>query len=125
MQEFINLRKAINCARRCRATIEQVYVILGLIEIDAIDTPFFFGIKGNDLIIHLLSLLNIKEREFFDKYIDEYTIDDFLGFLSTAKQLKFKVEDLKSAIALIKEKGEELYEFRNFVREDAVSPDGE
>ncbi len=107
----MTVREIVVVARRNRATLEHIYLVLALIEVGAYQTPIFDGVEGEDLIVALLTLIRIRQPEFYEKYLDNYTRDDFVGFLSTCPELSFKIEDLKRILGGIKTKGEEHYEF--------------
>lgn len=120
----MDVRQIVIAARRNGAILSQVYLILALIEVNAHETPFFAGMTGDDLIVALLTLVKIKQEEFWQKYIltDEYDKEDFAGFLSSCPELKFDGSKLKSVIENINREGEEHYEFTRIDGMDQKSP---
>lgn len=116
----MNVHNIVIAARRNGANLSQVYLILALIEIGAHNTPFFAGMKEEDLIVSLLTMIRIKQEEFWKKYIltDEYDKEDFAGFLSQSAELKFDIDEFKKLMVNINREGEEHYEFKRIDRLD-------
>lgn len=115
----MDLIKTINCARRCRATLDRTYLILALIEVGAADTPFFAGLEGDELVISLMTLITIKEKDFVQRCLEDYDRNDFLGFLLSSGELKADPVELFNKIEAIKRQGESQYEFKKF---DGLDP---
>jgi len=97
--------------------LEQTYLILALVETGAIDTPFFKGLDGKELILSLAMLIREHHKNFYaDYHMAYWTASNFFKYLAECKELKIDIEKLKTVYDNINEKGEEHYEFTVFER---------
>lgn len=116
----MDLKKTVDFLRNLKAWPDQIYLILALIEIDAITTPIFSGIKEDEVIRQLYHLLNSLEAQYnIDenyKYRSSRAITDFFQYLSWSKEFSFDLDKLRMVYSEIKKKGESQYEFTKINR---------
>lgn len=108
----MDLHRTINAARRFNATIDEIYLLLALIEGDAIDTVYFKGAENEDLVDLLLDYIKEKEASF----TQEHSVVEFVDYLSQQKELNFSPKALLKIIVELLIQGEDKYEFKKFNR---------
>lgn len=77
----MNLLQIVNYLRKINASLGDIELILALIEIDAINTPFFYGLKNEELIYKLYNFI-INENIKYNDLNNEMT---FINFLARSK----------------------------------------
>ena len=101
----------VQLAYKLGAEPDQIYLILALIESDAIDTPFFIGLSGEAVVATTLSVLRIAEELFYSRHLNEYEPNGFLEFLQKRREFSFDSKDLKDLLTKIEKQGEDNYGF--------------
>ena len=104
--------------RRKNMDLNNILIVLAMIEIGAINTPYFKGIPSEELIEEIIWSFCIQVQKFHtEKFYNNENSDLFL-FLSKDNMFRFDPEQLKSVFYKIKEQGADNYEFGKFDRMD-------
>jgi hypothetical protein len=114
----MELHAVISALRRNHATLDQIDLVLGLIELDALDTVFFEGNDDEWRIEMALSFVRTRIREFQAKYLCEGTRDEFLVYLASHKEFLFDPNELRTITQQLKKQGEGTYGFKKISRMD-------
>jgi hypothetical protein len=116
----MDLTRTINYLRLKRASLDQIYLVLAIIEIGAYKTPLLVDDfePGDGLVGMILSRLKYHQQEFTKKIVDDYGPDDFYGYLASFDEFRFDPDELRKTFNAIKGKGDGNYEFRTFEKLD-------
>ena len=118
----MDLQCTINILRRKKASLDKIYLILALFEINAADTPFFAGLDERELVLAVYLAVCFHEQYFNNDLLDGYSKKDFHGYLLSQKEFNANLKDFKKVYNDIKNEGEEHYGFKRFDRMDKRSP---
>ena len=115
MPEYrVTLETLIQKARRHNCSHNHLCLVLALAEVGAWHTPYFAGLKDEELANEMVRFVKKNLRKFFMYYTrPEWTEEDIYEYLAELKEFKFDPEAVKNIYQRIKKKGEMNYGFRN------------
>ena len=118
MPEYrVTLKQLVRKARRYNCSLNEIYIVLALAELGAWYTPYFEGLRGEELADVMVKFVRNNLRKFFTHYTEpNWQEEDMYEYLSSLKEFKYNIEELKNIFQCIKKKGEQNYGFKNIDR---------
>ena len=118
MPEYrVKLETIIRKARKHNFTANHLCLVLALAEAGAWHTPYFDGLKDEELADAMIVSIKKNLRKFFTHYTEpDWKEENIYKYLSELKEFKFDPETVKNLYRHIKRKGEVNYGFTNIER---------
>ena len=118
MPEYrVKLETIVRKARKHNFTTNHMCLLLALAEVGAWDTPYFVGLKDDELANAMIVSIKKNLKKFFTHYMDpNWKEENIYTYLAELKEFKFNPEAVKNVYKCIKQRGEMKYGFKNISR---------